>query len=154
NLSQFAAAQNATGTLIGEIQDASSARVRSAVVTATSNASGVSRQTTSGSIGEFRFPDMIPGSYHIVVDANGFAKAETDVTVLVSTTRDLLVTVRPAGTTATVNVQGEASSITTQPLDTTDAVNGGVVTTKDLQDIPRSPQLRQHRVHGAGHRTG
>ncbi len=133
---QFASAQNATGTLLGEVQDATGARVRSATVTATSNGSGVSRQVTSGSGGEFRFPDLIPGSYHIVVDAKGFAKAATDVTVLVSTTRDLLVTVRPAAGTATINVKGEASSITTQPLDTTDAVNGGVVTTKDLQEIP------------------
>jgi hypothetical protein len=135
-ISQLAPAQNATGSLIGEVQDASGARVRSAVVTATSNTSGVSRRITSGSGGEFRFPDLIPGSYHIVVDAKGFAKAETDVNVLVSTTRDLLVTVRPAATQATVTVKGEASSITTEALDTTNAVNGGVVTTKDLQDIP------------------
>ena len=100
-VSQSASAQNATGTLIGEVQDASGARVKSAVITATSNGSGVARQATSGSIGEFRFPDLIPGSYHIVVDAQGFAKAETDVNVLVSTTRDLLVTVRPAAATAT-----------------------------------------------------
>lgn len=134
--SQFVAAQNATGTLIGEVQDASGARVRSAAVTLTSNTSGVSRKTNSGSGGEFRFPNLIPGSYHIVVEANSFAKAEADVTVLVSNTRDLLVTVRPAAEPTTVNVKGEASSITTQPLDTTDAVNGGVVTTKDLEDIP------------------
>jgi len=132
----FVSAQNATGTLIGEVQDSTGARVRSATVTATSNTSGISRQVISGSGGEFRFPDLIPGSYHIVVDAKSFAQAATDVTVLVSTTRDLLVTVRPAAGTATINVKGEASSIATQLLDTTDAVNGGVVTTKDLMDIP------------------
>ena len=115
--SQFAAAQNATGTLIGEVQDGSGARVTSATVTATSNASGVSRQVSSGSAGEFRFPDLLPGSYHVVVDAKGFGKAETNVSVLVSNTRDVLVTVRPVAATATINVKGEASSITTQPLD-------------------------------------
>ena len=135
-MSQLVAAQNSTGSVVGEVQDASGARVRAAAITATSNGSSVSRQTTSGSAGEFRFSDLIPGTYHIVVDAKGFAKAETDVNVLVSTTRDLLVTVRPAAVQATVSVKGEASSITTQPLDTTDAVNGGVVTTQDLQDIP------------------
>lgn len=135
-ISQLASAQNAAGTLIGEVEDASGARVRSATVTVTSNTSGISRQTSSGSGGEFRFPDLIPGNYHIVVDAKGFGKAETNVTVLVSSTRDLLVTVRPAAAPETVNVKSEVSSITTQPLDTTNAVNGGVVTTKDLQDIP------------------
>ena len=129
-------AQNATGSLLGEVQDASGARIKSAAVTATANGSGVARQTTTGSRGEFRFPDLIPGSYHIVVNAKGFAEATSDVTVLVSTVRDLLVTLRPGAVQETVNVKGEASSITTQELDTTDAVNGGVVTGKDLQTIP------------------
>lgn len=52
---EFASAQNATGSLLGEVQDASGARIRSAAVTVTSNTSGVSRQTTTGSGGEFRF---------------------------------------------------------------------------------------------------
>ncbi len=133
---EFASAQNATGSLLGEVQDASGARIRSAAVTVTSNTSGVSRQTTTGSGGEFRFSDLIPGSYHVVVSAKGFAEASTDVNVLVSNTRDLLVTVRPAAVEQTVNVKGEASSITTEQLDTTDAVNGGVVTGQDLETIP------------------
>ncbi len=128
--------QNATGSLLGEVQDASGARVKSAKVTATDNGSGVARQATTGSRGEFRFPDLMPGSYHLVVDAKGFADASADVTVQVSNVRDVLVTLRPAPVQETVNVQGQPSSITTQELDTTNAVNGGVVTEKDLQDIP------------------
>jgi TonB dependent receptor len=58
------------------------------------------------------------------------------VTVRVSNVRDVLVTLRPAAEAQTVNVKAEPSSITTQELDTTDAVNGGVVTGKDLQTIP------------------
>ena len=50
-----------------------------------------------------------------------------------------------------VNVKAEPSSITAQELDTTDAVNGGVVTQKDLQEIPLAARsFRQHRVYGAG----
>ncbi len=129
-------AQNATGSLLGEVQDASGARIKSATVIATAESSGVSRKAVTGAQGEFRFPDLIPGNYHIVVDAKGFAQATTDVNVLVSNVRDLLVTLRPGAVAQTVTVKGEASSITTQPLDTTDAVNGGVVTGKDLQTIP------------------
>ena len=129
-------AQNATGSLLGEVQDASGARIKSAEVTATDNGSGVARKTISDSHGQFRFPDLLPGNYHIAVNAKGFADAAADVTVQVSNVRDLLVTMRPAAVEQTVNVKAEPSSITTEELDTTDAVNGGVVTQKDLQDIP------------------
>ncbi len=129
-------AQNATGSLLGEVQDASGARVKAATVTITDNGSGISRQVMTNSRGEFRAPDLLPGHYHVVVSSQGFAEATADVSVQVSNVRDILVTLRPAPEQQTVNVKAEPSSITTQELDTTDAVNGGVVTGKDLQDIP------------------
>src|ERR1019366_50160 len=129
-------AQNATGSLLGEVQDASGARIKSANVTVTDNASGVPRQATTDSRGQFRFPDLLPGNYRVVVNTKGFAEASSDVTVQVSNVRDVLVTLRPQAVPETVDVKAEASSITTQVLDTTDAVNGGVVTGKDLETIP------------------
>ncbi len=129
-------AQNATGSLLGEVQDASGARIKAADVTATDNSSGVARRATTSNRGEFRFPDLMPGDYHVVVNAKGFAEASSDVTVQVSVTRDILVTLRPSSVQQTVNVKAQPSSITTEELDTTNAVNGGVVGEKDLQDIP------------------
>jgi len=129
-------AQNATGSLLGEVQDASGARIKSANVVVTDNGSGVARTATSDSRGQFRFPDLLPGNYRVAVTATGFAEASSDVTVQVSNVRDVLVTLRPAAVQQTVNVKAEPSSITTQALDTTDAVNGGVVTGKDLETIP------------------
>jgi len=128
--------QNATGSLLGEVQDASGARIKSATVTVTAIGSGIQRQAATDDRGQFRFPDLIPGNYHLVVNAKGFAEASSDVTVQVSNVRDTLVTLRPAAEQQTVNVRAEASSIATQELNTTDAVNGGVVTGKDLQTIP------------------
>src|SRR5271167_4824453 len=129
-------AQNATGSLLGEVQDEGGARIRSASIVVTDNGSGVARQVTSSSRGEFRIPDLMPGNYHVVVNAKGFAEVSSDVIVQVSTVRDVLVTLRPAAVQQTVNVKDEPSSITSEELNTTDAVNGGVVTQKDLQDIP------------------
>ena len=128
--------QNATGSLLGEVQDASGARIKSANVAVTSTGSGVTRQVTTDSRGQFRVPDLLPGDYHVVVNSKGFAEASSDVTVLVSNVRDLLVALRPAAVQETVNVKAEASSITTETLDTTSAVNGGVVSGKDLETIP------------------
>ncbi len=129
-------AQNAKGSLLGEVQDASGARIKSANVTATDKGSGVARQATTDNRGQFRFPDLMPGNYEVAVNAQGFAPANSEVTVQVSNVRDVLVTLRPAGVQQTVNVNAAPSSITTQELDTTDAVNGGVITHTDLQTIP------------------
>src|ERR1017187_7504487 len=129
-------AQNATGSLLGEVQDASGARIKSASVVVTDNGSGVARKATTDSRGQFRFPDLLPGDYRVAVTPTGFAEASSDVTVQVSNVRDVLVTLRPEAIQQTVNVKAEPSSITTQALDTTDAVNGGVVTGKDLETIP------------------
>src|SRR3974390_3777071 len=95
SLSVAVQAQNATGSLLGEVQDASGARVKSATVTATDRGSGVARQVTTSSRGEFRFPDLLPGNYLVVVTASGFAEASSDVTVQVSIVRDILVTLGP-----------------------------------------------------------
>jgi hypothetical protein len=129
-------AQNATGSLLGEVQDASGARIKSANVVVTDNGSGVVHKATTDSRGQFRFPDLLPGNYRVAVTATGFAEASSDVTVQVSNVRDVLVTLRPEAIQQTVNVKAEPSSITTQALDTTDGVNGGVVTGKDLETIP------------------
>ncbi len=135
-LSAVSYAQSPAGTLQGEVQDATHGRIPSATVVVRSLGTRLERQTTTGSRGEFRVPDLQPGDYRLVVNAKGFAGASSDVTVIISNVRDVLVTLRPAGVQQTVNVKAEPSSITTQELDTTDAVNGGVVSQKDLQDIP------------------
>jgi hypothetical protein len=135
-LSVASYAQSPAGTLQGEVQDATHGRISSATVVVRSLGTGIERQVTTDSRGEFRVPDLQSGNYRMLVNAKGFAEASSDVTVQVSNVRDVLVTLRPAGVQQTVNVKAEPSSITTQALDTTDAVNGGVVSQKDLQDIP------------------
>jgi hypothetical protein len=128
--------QSAAGSLQGEVQDATHGRIASATVTVRSLGTSLERTATTDSRGTFRVDDLMPGNYQMTVSAKGFADATSDVVVQVSNVRDILVTLRPAAVQQSVNVKDEVSSITTQELDTTDAVNGGVVSGKDLQDIP------------------
>jgi hypothetical protein len=58
------------------------------------------------------------------------------VAVIVSAAREITVTLKPAAAQQSVNVSAQASSIVTQPLDTTSAVHGGAVTAQDLATIP------------------
>jgi hypothetical protein len=129
-------AQNPRGSLRGTVQDASGARVASAKIIAQLSGSSVQREAASEDRGEFRLDDLPPGNYRITVTAKGFAPAEAEVAVAVANVRDITVTMKLAGASETVNVQGNSSSITTETIDISSAVRGGVVGSQDLETMP------------------
>jgi len=132
-----AAGQNFRGGVIGIVEDASGGRVASAKITVQAKESAsVQRETTSDSRGEFRVDDLLPGLYRLTVVAKGFEVAASDVSVAVSSMKNVTVTLRPAPIEERVNVRGRASSITTQPVDTSSAVHQTIVTAQDLETIP------------------
>jgi len=129
-------AQNPTGSLRGAVQDASGARIPSAKIVVQSAASSLRREATSEDRGEFRLDDLLPGAYHITVSAAGFAQAQADVSIAISSVRDVAVTLKPAAPGETVVVQSQSSSITTQPIDLVSVVHQGIVSRQDLQTLP------------------
>ena len=116
--------------------DSTGARIAGAKIVLQSTGSALQREASSEDRGEFRMDDLLPGTYHISVTAPGFAPAQTDIVVAVSLVRDLVVTLEAEAPSETVNVEGQASSITTQPIDLSSAVHGGVVGSTDLQNLP------------------
>jgi hypothetical protein len=135
-LSAAAYGQNPNGALRGEVQDASSARVAGARVVVQSAGSSITREAVANDRGEFRIEGLLPGPYHVTVTAKGFAEATADINVAVSVVRDIAVTLKLAGARETVNVQGTSSSITSEAIDTSSAVRGGVVGSRDLEALP------------------
>ncbi len=129
-------AQEFRGSLAGTVSDSSGGRVESATVLLRASESSIERTAKSDVRGEFRFEDLLPGGYQLRVQAAGFDEARASVTVMVSSVNEIDVTLRPAAGQQTVNVQGQASSIAAQPIDTSSAVHGGVVTAGDLEAIP------------------
>ncbi len=129
-------AQNPNGALRGEVQDASTARVAGARIVVQSAGSSISREAIANDRGEFRIEGLLPGSYHVVVTATGFAEATADVNVAVSVVRDISVTLKLEKGHETVNVPAVPSSITTETIDTSSAVRGGVVGSQDLESLP------------------
>ena len=129
-------AQNPGATLEGIVQDTQGSRIPLARIELRALESSSERQATADTRGEFRLDDLQPGDYHVIVNASGFSEARSDVAVAVGSARDVTVIMRPSAERQIVNVQGEASSITSQPIDTTTTVEGGVVTAQDLQTIP------------------
>ena len=129
-------AQNPRGSLRGTVQDATGARIPSASVVVKAVDSSEQRTTTSEDRGEFRVDDLAPGAYHVAVSASGFAPAQADVSVAVSSVREVTVVLKLAAPGETVSVQGENSSITTQPMDLVSVVHQGVISSQDLQTLP------------------
>jgi len=129
-------AQNPNGTLRGEVQDASAARVPGARVMVQSGGSSITREAAANERGEFRIEGLLPGSYRVTVTAARFSQATADVDVAVSLVRDITVTLKPETGRETVTVQGKESSITTESIDTASAVHQGVVGSRDLQTLP------------------
>jgi len=132
----LAQAQNPRGSLRGAVEDSTGARIPSARIVVRLAESSLQREANCEDRGEFRVDDLQPGTYHVTVSASGFATAEADVPVSVSSVREVTVTLKAAGPGTSVNVQGTSSSITTQPIDLVSVVHQGVVSSRDLETLP------------------
>jgi len=131
-------AQNSTGSLRGFVQDSTGARLAHATVVAHEHESALERQATADERGEFQLNNLLPGDYELTVRAPGFAEAHAGVELIVSSVRDYVITMKPAGSKESVKVESQPSSITTQPVDLASAVHQTVVMSQDLQTLPLS----------------
>ena len=131
-------AQNPRGTLRGTIEDPSGAAIPSAKIVVHAADSSFQRETTSDARGEFNVEDLLPGTYHVVVNAKGFAEASSDVRVVVSSVREVLVRLKlqPLEQQTVTLDGGEPATITTQPIDPSSAVHQTVISSQDLDTIP------------------
>jgi outer membrane receptor protein involved in Fe transport len=132
----FAPAQKFHGSLRGMVQDASQARVPAATIGLRAAESSVEVQATANEQGEFRVDNLAPGTYHLSVNAKGFAQARSDVTIMISSVRDITITLQPGAVQQTMNVPAQPFSVSTEPIDLASAVHQGVVTSQDLETIP------------------
>src|SRR5882672_1470302 len=130
-----APAQEFRGALRGVVQDARGGRVPAAKIVVQAAESSLRREASSDTRGEFRLDDLLPGAYRLRVIASGFAEASAEVSVVVSSVREITVTLKPLTVQETVIVDGPGS-ITTQPLDTASAVHQAIITAHDLETIP------------------
>jgi hypothetical protein len=132
----YLTAQDFRGSLVGSVTDSSAAVVAGATIEMHAMESSAERRASSDARGQFRFDDLQPGTYSVKVNLKGFAEARAEVKIVVSTSQEIAVTMYPASVTESLTVAGQASSIATQPMNTTSAVHGGTITSQDLDTIP------------------
>jgi Carboxypeptidase regulatory-like domain len=115
----------------GTVTDLSGAVIPNAKVSANNNLTGVASSVTTTSAGAFTIVGLNPGDYSIAVEAAGFKKVETKVTVEVAKMSTISVAMSPGATTETVQVK-EADVL----LNTTSPVIGTTLEPELVKNAP------------------
>ena len=98
-----------TSAILGEVSDASGARVPAALVTIRNTETGLQRIAATDDTGRFNFTQLKPGTYTVRVDAQGFEPEQMDAVTAglgQKQTADFILRVRQAR--ESIEVSGEA----------------------------------------------
>jgi hypothetical protein len=125
-------AQTGTTSLHGSIMDKSGAVIVGANIKLTKTDQGLEYQTTSNTHGEYQFVLLTPGTYSLLVQADGFRKFEQrNIELLVNNPTTDNITLEVGSTTQTVEVSAQAET-----LNTTDASLGIAFGEYQIKELP------------------
>ena len=102
-----------TASIQGVVQDPSGAGVAKATVIVTNQATGAAATTTTDAEGNYRFVELAPGRYKITATSAGFAKSESDVTLLTSQNLNAPISLKVGSVSDSVIVSTEAPVVDT-----------------------------------------
>jgi hypothetical protein len=124
-------AQTFRGAISGRVADQSGAVLPGVSVTATNDATGVSRTTTTSATGDFSVPDLQLGIYTVEATLQGFQTVRTKIEVSVSQVASVELKMGLSQVAETINVTASALL-----LDTVSTALSNVVRPKQVQDLP------------------
>src|SRR5262245_1740643 len=127
-----ASAQEARGTISGKVRDASDAVMPGAQVRITDVARGTTITATTNDAGLYQASYLLPGTYQMTVEVNGFKKyVPGGVVVRIGDNLDIPVQLEIGQTSDTVTVSAE-----TPTLDTTSGSMGQTVDSRRVAELP------------------
>jgi hypothetical protein len=125
-------AQLAGASLSGVVQDTSHAAVPNATVTITNTGNGTVRQLTTNADGLYSAPNLLPGSYEVKVEANGFATSvQKGISLTVGAVVPLDIVLKVGQLAQIVEVSTEVTHI-----ETTSSALSGTIEQKVVADLP------------------
>jgi hypothetical protein len=131
-LSAPALAQSTGGRILGRVADSTGAVLAHVKVTATNEATGVSRSVQTNDSGDYVFVETPPAVYDLQFEQPGFKKnVRKAVTVEVNGIVTLNMTMQPGGAQEVVEVTSEAPLV-----DTTSTQLGAVVNDRSVTQLP------------------
>ncbi len=147
-----------TGNIYGTVQDEQGGVLPGVSVTITGM--GAPQTQTTDAKGQYRFINLSPGKYTVVLALTGFSSETLDgVTVQVGKNTELSSKLKLSAVAASVTVTSEAPVIDTRKVET-----GAAITNAELQDIPTArdpwvvlqtvPGIQIDRINVAGSESG
>ncbi|MBO0721630.1 MAG: TonB-dependent receptor [Blastocatellia bacterium] len=131
-LSISAGAQEVRGTISGIVKDANDAIVANAQVKIRDTARGTTVTVTTNDAGLYTAPYLLPGTYQIAVEVNGFKKyVRGGIILRIGDKLDIPVKLEVGEASETVNVTAE-----TPTLDTTSGSMGQTVDSRRVAELP------------------
>ena len=126
------AAQVVYGSIVGRISDSSGAVVKGASVSVTDIGTGESRISTTNADGDYRFVNLLPGTYRITIKSAGFRPFSQDpIDVKVDTAVRIDAALVVGGANETIEIKEKAPA-----LDTQDSSVGQVIEGRQIQETP------------------
>lgn len=131
-LASSAYCQTNMGSLAGSVMDTSGAGVPNAKVTVTNTQTGVAVNVVTSDAGDYRVPQLNPGTYSVRAEITGF-QAQVQTGVFVDASRETTVNLTLQVGSARQEVTVEATNV---GIETTTSALATTVTTELLQDLP------------------
>ena len=126
----FAQTSIATGSIQGNVTDATGAVLPSAKITAT-GPTGQTLHATSNSAGEYTFGALVPGIYQVRVEAKGFKTSQLSLNVRVDNAANGSIKLEIGQESTVVEVQASEVQVNTEQ-----ATVQGVLTASQIENLP------------------
>ncbi len=147
-----------TGNIYGVVQDEQGGSLPGTTVSL--SGMGAPQSQTTDAQGQYRFLNLAPGKYTVVLTLTGFSTETLDnVTVNVGKNTELTSKLKLSAVAASITVTSEAPVIDTRKVET-----GAAITNAELQDIPTArdpwvilqgvPGIQIDRINVAGSESG
>ena len=121
------------GTLKGTVADPNTAVVPGAKVTVKNDATGTEVNTTTDSDGGFTAADLLPGTYTVTVEKQGYKKTvQTNVNVVAGTVSSTAVVLAAGNISEIVTVTGSGE----EALQTETSQVSGTIGTRKVEELP------------------
>jgi hypothetical protein len=122
----------ATGNFSGNVIDKAGSAIPGASIIATSQGTGLQRDTKADASGHYLLPLLPVGTYTVHVDASGFQSAESkDLRLQVDEARELDFSLVPSTVVTTVEVTGAAVAV-----ESANPSLGQVITSEEVSQLP------------------
>ena len=130
-VSGYAQASGSTAEVRGLITDSAGAVIPGAKVTITDLAKGTSRNATSDGEGAYAFLGLLPSTYEIKVEAQGFTANATRIELTVGQQANIPIRLAAGGVEVQVDVVAGAEVVETQRSE-----QSSVIDTKQIANLP------------------